>query len=96
MSAAGCAACNGGFSRIGCRRSDSIGRRRVLATSYLHTTVEESRRAAIADVGGLTTLADLGIVDRRGAETELTSPSSGPIRYWDLLNLEAWARAHAN
>ena len=71
---------------------------KVLATSFYRRTLEEGRAAAIAEVGGLRTLAALGVVDRPRAEAVLTNSngSSGLLRYWDLLNLEMWARTYVN
>jgi asparagine synthetase B (glutamine-hydrolysing) len=71
---------------------------KVLATSYYRSTLEAGRAAAIAEVGGLTTLAALGVVDRPRAEAVLanTNGSSGLLRFWDLLNLETWARTYVN
>jgi hypothetical protein len=71
---------------------------KVLATSYFRSTLDAGRAAAIAEVGGLTTLAALGVVDRSRAEAVLanTNGSSGLLRFWDLLNLEMWARTYVN
>jgi hypothetical protein len=71
---------------------------KVLATSYYGSTLQAGRAAAIAEVGGLFTLASLGVVDRSRAEAVLadTSGSSGLLRFWDLLNLEMWARTYVN
>jgi asparagine synthetase B (glutamine-hydrolysing) len=71
---------------------------KVLATSFYRSTLEAGRAAAIAEVGGLTTLAALGVVDRPRAEAVLanTTGAGGLLRFWDLLNLETWARTYAN
>jgi asparagine synthase (glutamine-hydrolysing) len=73
-------------------------RPKVLATSFFRTTLEDSRRAAIAEVGTLGTLADLGVIDGHGAARVLTdeSASDAKLRFWDLLNLEMWARSHVS
>jgi hypothetical protein len=71
---------------------------KVLATSFYRATIDAGRSTAIAEVGGLSTLAELGIVDGCRAESVLLDPR-GPgdgLRFWDLLNLEAWARVYAN
>lgn len=71
---------------------------KVLATSFYRATIDAGRSTAIAEVGGLSTLAELGIVDSCRAESVLLDPR-GPgdgLRFWDLLNLEAWARVYAN
>ncbi|HUL73811.1 MAG TPA: asparagine synthase-related protein [Vicinamibacterales bacterium] len=72
-------------------------RAKVLATAFHRETLEASRRAAIAEVGALSTLGDLGVVDavRAGAVLADESGADEKLRFWDLLNLEAWARSHA-
>jgi asparagine synthetase B (glutamine-hydrolysing) len=71
---------------------------KVLATSFYRSTLEAGRAAAIAEVGGLKTLEALGVVDRPRAEAVLanTTGSTGLLRFWDLLNVETWARAYVN
>lgn len=72
--------------------------KKVLATSFYRQTLEAGRAEAIGEVGGLSTLAALGVVDRPRAEAVLanTNGSSGLLRFWDLLNLEMWARTYVS
>ena len=49
------------------------------------------------ELGGMTTLAELGILDAKGFERELRTFLSGgqekdATRMWNILNLEAWTR----
>ncbi|MFI5178411.1 MAG: asparagine synthase-related protein [Vicinamibacterales bacterium] len=73
-------------------------RSKVLATSFFRTTLDASRRAAIDEVGSLSTLADLGVIDGSRAASVLAdeSGSDARLRFWDLLNLETWARVHVS
>jgi hypothetical protein len=67
----------------------------VRATSLFRSTLEADRASAVAEVGGLPTLSALGVVDRRKAEAVLAGKAEADswMRFWDLLNLETWARA---
>ncbi len=77
-------------------RLDVDRRPKVLATQFFRETLENGRASAIAEVGTLATLDALGVVDRVRAETVLhdTASNADVSRAWDLINLEAWARAH--
>jgi len=66
-----------------------------LATSFFRETLEASRDAAVRDVGTLRTLSDLGVIDGPRAAAVLADErrADAKLRFWDLLNLEAWARS---
>jgi len=64
--------------------------------SVLATQAEAVRRA----MGGLSTMVDLGVIDGRQARLFIDGGTEASRRFqldwsWTLLNLEAWARAHA-
>jgi asparagine synthetase B (glutamine-hydrolysing) len=64
--------------------------------SVVETQADAARRA----MGGLSTLVDLGVIDREQARVFLDDDGAETSRRfrlnwsWELLNLEAWARAH--
>ncbi|HXJ84038.1 MAG TPA: asparagine synthase-related protein [Candidatus Methylomirabilis sp.] len=64
------------------------------------SVLEAQAGAARQAMGGLPTLVDLGVVDRDGVRVLLDDVLGGKSHRdrlgwaWELLNLEAWARAH--
>jgi asparagine synthase (glutamine-hydrolysing) len=89
------------------RRFPDLGfevHRKITGNTTARTMYVREGRDAWRRLGGATTLAELGIVDgeavRRLVEDLLGRPGSPEknvhsYRIWDILTLEAWARAHA-
>lgn len=79
-----------GFER---QRKSNLG---IALLSVLETQAEEARRG----MGGLRTLVDLGVVDGEQVRVLIDDALAGRSHrhrlgwVWELLNLEAWARAH--
>ena len=79
-----------GFDR---QRKSFVGAAQL---SVLATQADAARQA----MGGLPTLVDLGVVDREQVRVLLDDALAGRTHRgrlgwaWELLNLEAWARAH--
>ena len=67
----------------------------------LRTVVSTQAGAAGRALGGFSTLVDLGVIDRQQARAFVDDGCAETSRQflfdwsWQLLNLEAWARAHA-
>ena len=73
-------------------------RKSWLGASFL-SVLENETGAARRAMGGCTTLAALGVVDRERTDALLDDVLAASNRHrlgwaWELLNLEAWARAH--
>jgi asparagine synthetase B (glutamine-hydrolysing) len=89
------------------RRFPELGfevHRKVTGNTTARTMYVEEGRHAWRRLGGVTALAELGIVDgqraRRVVEDLLALPVAPEknvhsYRIWDILTLEAWVRAHA-
>ena len=85
------------------RRFPGLGferHRKVSASRYFSETVAAEAPRAWEKLGGVRTLARLGIVDARKAEAAARADvgriiRSGNCRVWEMLTLEAWAGAHA-
>ena len=74
--------------------------KKVSASRYFSETVAAEAPLAWDRLGGVRTLARLGIVDARSAEAAARADvgqviRSGNCRVWEMLTLEAWAGAHA-
>jgi hypothetical protein len=74
--------------------------KKVSASRYFSDTVAAEAPLAWDRLGGVRTLARLGIVDARKAEAAARADvgqviRSGNCRVWEMLTLEAWAGAHA-
>lgn len=75
------------------------GQKKVAATSFFRRLVYAQAPGALAELGGLTALADLGLIDRKrwAAYTQATfssSPGLEMARIWFAMSTETWARAH--
>jgi asparagine synthase (glutamine-hydrolysing) len=72
------------------------------ATRFYASSVRQEAGAIWQELGGARTLADMGIIDEKALsplfERLLTGRHEGLSvhRVWSVLNLEAWARAHAS
>ncbi len=72
--------------------------RKPIAAGYVANLIAGSGIAAYRRLGGPLALAELGVVDRLGADGLVESIRAGsagprePYRLWDILCLEAWAR----
>jgi hypothetical protein len=74
--------------------------RKVSASSFFSKSVAAEAPAVWGRLGGVRTLSKLGIVDAGKAEEAARADvgriaRSGNCRVWEMLNLEAWAAAHA-
>jgi asparagine synthetase B (glutamine-hydrolysing) len=87
------------------RRFPSLGfeqHRKVEATTFYASLIYRNGSEIWQQLGGVRTLADLGIVDesslRPVVERLLTGRREGrnAHRVWTVLNLETWVRAHAS
>ena len=64
------------------------------------SVLETQAAAAVQAIGAFPTLADLGVIDAEQVRTLLDDALAarshrGRLGWaWELLNLEAWARAH--
>jgi asparagine synthase (glutamine-hydrolysing) len=72
--------------------------RKLTADDFFALVLRREGKAAWDRLGGGTALADLGVVDRAGAEAFVADVSQGgrrgeEFRLWYLLSLEAWVRA---
>jgi asparagine synthase (glutamine-hydrolysing) len=86
------------FPRLGFERQ-----RKITGTSVARTVFVREGEDAWRRMGGVTALAELGVVEKRSASTlieglldEPKAPAENAHSYriWDILALEAWARAH--
>ena len=63
---------------------------------YIQSAILSEAAAAARGLGDKWVLGDLGVVDAKQARLFLANPADGKgWRVWDLLNLEAWARARS-
>jgi len=75
-------------------------RKSFLGSAVMTVLTTQAREAALA-LGGVPTLVELGVIDRRQAGLLVDAGLAETGRQfrvdwsWQLLNLEAWARAHA-
>jgi hypothetical protein len=74
--------------------------KKVSASRYFSETVAAEAPRAWDRLGGVGTLARLGILDGRKAESAARADvgqviRSGNCRVWEMLTLEAWAAAHS-
>lgn len=69
---------------------------KALVNPFVSSMVRREAHHAFETLGGVTSaLGDLGIVDVTEASAFVNEcPSGRESRVWDVLNLEAWARAH--
>jgi asparagine synthetase B (glutamine-hydrolysing) len=74
--------------------------KKVSASRFFSETVAAEAPRAWEKLGGVRTLSRLGILDAGKAESAARADvgqviRSGNCRVWEMLTLEAWARAHA-
>ena len=82
------------------RRFPELGferHRKVSATAFSREIARNEAEGVWRELGGLNTLAELGVADPDGFERELRTFLSGrndkdATRMWNILNLEAWTR----
>jgi hypothetical protein len=85
------------------RRFPNLGfqrQRKVHATNFYWTTLQQEGPAAWSHVGKASALADLGVVDPVLLADMLKGLFGGgnpreSYRIWSILNLEAWVRSRA-
>jgi hypothetical protein len=70
----------------------------VSATAFSREVAKNEAERVWRELGGLTALSELGVVDPEGFERELRTFLSGTkdrdaTRMWNILNLEAWTRS---
>jgi asparagine synthase (glutamine-hydrolysing) len=86
------------------RRFPNLGfeqQRKIEATDFYFSLIYQDAQKIWSQLGGLSTLASLGVVDGRAAKEEferlLKRRRLGDAqRVWSMLNLESWARAHTS
>ncbi|HYR76606.1 MAG TPA: asparagine synthase-related protein [Pyrinomonadaceae bacterium] len=87
------------------RRFPNLGfeqQKKVVATNFYASTVYEGARKVRQRIGRLRALGEMGIVDEQGAETALDQflaqgeDPKATYHFWNVLNLESWARAHVS
>src|SRR6266436_1491701 len=86
------------------RRFPNLGfeqQRKIEATDFYFSLIYRDAQNIWNQLGGLRTLASLGIVDEGAAKNEferlLKRRKLGDAqRVWSMLNLESWARAHTS
>lgn len=82
------------------RRFPELGfdrHRKVSATAFSRDVAKNEAERVWRELGGLTALSELGVVEPKGFERELRTFLSGTkdrdaTRMWNILNLEAWTR----
>jgi asparagine synthetase B (glutamine-hydrolysing) len=82
------------------RRFPDLGfdrHRKVAATAFSREVAMNEAERVWQELGGMTALAELGIVDAKAFERELRNFLSGgqdrdATRMWNILNLEAWTK----
>jgi len=85
------------------RRFPHLGfdqQRKMEASRFYSSLVYNEGGNLLQQLGGVGTLADLGIIDEQGVRPVLdellaTRQRGSAYRIWAVLNLESWARAHA-
>lgn len=74
--------------------------RKMDATGFFRDRLQAEGQRAWCNIGGASTLSDMGLVQRSNLEAELRNLFEGrrpreTYRIWQVLSLEAWARARA-
>lgn len=86
------------------RRFPNLGfdrQKKVTSTNFFQTIMLEQGKHAWEMMGGTSALADMGIVEPELLQSHIFNILENPQmrrqahRIWDVLNLEAWVRAHA-
>jgi len=85
------------------RRFPQLGferQKKVLADEFANDSVVTEIPETLRKMGGAQALADLGVVDAKKLDEEITriatDPAERPRAYliWHALSLESWVRAH--